>query len=158
MFPAPEGYLTVSIDLSNQEVVLTACAAQDPVMLDAFSQTPRLNIHTLTASGIAHKLLPRLGVPCERPLTYEEFLAGQHSKDEKIKKAYSTVRNKYAKALIFSVVYGASAVGVAETLLIPLPEAEALVESLFDLYKRIPAWQREVALFARCLLYTSRCV
>lgn len=149
MFPAPEGYLTVSIDFSNQEVVLTACAAQDPVMLDAFSQTPRLNIHTLTASGIAHKLLPRLGVPCSGPLSYEEFLAGQHSQDEQIKKAYSTVRNKYAKQLLFGIVYGSSAVGVAETLLIPLPEAEALVEALFNLYQRIPAWQREVALFAR---------
>lgn len=149
MFRAGEGNAFVSLDFAGQELVLTACASNDPVMLDAFMQTPRLDVHSLTASGIAHRLLPRLGVPVNSVLTYEEFLAGLHSSDEKVKAAYKTVRNKYAKMLAFGIIYGSSALGVAETLQIPKQEAEDLVDSLFALYKRIPEWQREVALFAR---------
>jgi DNA polymerase-1 len=137
------------MDFASQEVLITACSSSDPVMLSAFQQTPRLDIHSLTASGIAHVLLPRLGVPCSGPVTYEQFLAGLHSEDEKVKGAHKTVRNKYAKRLLFGIIYGSSAVGVAETLLIPKQEAEKLVEALFTLYARVPAWQREVTTYAK---------
>ena len=149
MFPAGEGRLVVSLDFAGQELVLTACASNDPTMLSAFTQTPRLDVHSLTASGIAHRLLPRLGVPVDGTLSYEEFLAGLHHTDETVRAAYKTVRNKYAKLLIFGIIYGASALGIAESLQIPKEEAEALVEALFALYWSVPGWQREVALFAR---------
>ncbi|MEN6303764.1 MAG: DNA polymerase [Armatimonadia bacterium] len=149
MFPAGEGRVTVSLDFASQEICLTACASGDPVMLGAFTQTPRLDFHSLTASGIAHKLLPRLGVPVKGVLTMDEFLAGLHHDDPEVRAAYKTVRNKFSKVLIFQIIYGASALGVAEMLQISKDEAEELVDSIFQLYKRIPEWQREVAIFAR---------
>lgn len=100
MFPAGEGRVIVSIDFASQEICLTACASEDPAMLDAFMQTPRKDLHSLTAAGIAWSILPQLGVPCNGPMSYEDFLAGLHSEDQKVAKAYSVVRNKYAKACI----------------------------------------------------------
>jgi DNA polymerase-1 len=149
MFPAGEGRVIVSMDFASQEVVLTACAAQDPEMLRVFSSTPRLDFHSMTSSAIAHTLLPRLGLPSKGVLSYEEFVAGLHGDDEQIKAAYKTIRNKYAKQLAFGIIYGSSALGVAENMQIPKELAEQLVAALFARYPRIPAWQREVALFAR---------
>lgn len=83
------------------------------------------------------------------PHTYEEFLSGLHHENSDISAAYKIVRNKYAKQLSFGIIYGSSALGVAETMQIPKQEAEDLVASLFTLYKRIPEWQKEVALSAR---------
>ncbi len=149
MFPAGEGRVFVSLDFAGQEAAMAACASLDPVLLNAFTQSPRLDIHSLTASGIAHRILPRLGVPINSVLTYEQFLSGLHSEDENIRTAYKTVRNKYAKVCLFALLYGSSALGVAETMQIPKQEAEDLVDALFALYQRVPEWQREVALFAR---------
>lgn len=129
--------------------MIGACTAKDPVLLEAFSQTPRQDVHSLTASSIAPVLLPRLGVPWSGTMTYEQFLEGLHSPDEKIKSAYKQVRNKFAKPLIFSIFYGASAVGVAETLMIAKGEAERMVAALFGLYREIPVWQTACADFAR---------
>jgi DNA polymerase I-like protein with 3'-5' exonuclease and polymerase domains/5'-3' exonuclease len=100
MFPAGEGRVTVSLDFASQEICLTACASGDPVMLDAFLQAPRRDLHSLTAAGIAWSILPQLGVPCSGPMSYEEFRAGLRSEDSRIAKAYAVVRNKYAKACI----------------------------------------------------------
>ena len=149
MFPAGEGRVYVSIDFAGQELVITACTALDEVMLNAFQQNPRLDVHGLTASGIAPVLLPRLGVPWRGLMSYEQFLEGLHSEDPTIKKAYKAVRNKYAKQLLFGIIYGSSAVGVAETLLVAKGEAERMIEALFQLYPRLPEWQREVAAYAR---------
>ena len=149
MFPAGEGRVYVSMDFAAQELVITACTALDEVMLNAFQQEPRLDVHGLTASSIAPVLLPRMGVPWRGLMSYEQFMEGLHSEDPPIKKAYQVVRNKYAKQLLFGIIYGSSAVGVAETLLVAKGEAERMVEALFQLYPRLPEWQREVAAYAR---------
>jgi DNA polymerase-1 len=149
VFVVPEGHLYVSLDYAGQELVLTACAARDPVMLDAFSQTPRKDVHSLTASGIAPVLLPRLGVPWSGPMSYEQFLEGLHSEDKTIREAYKVVRNRYGKSCNFGVVYGSSAIGLAENLMIAKEEAEIVFSAFTNLYKRIPEWQSEVSAFAR---------
>lgn len=149
MFPAGEGRVIVSIDFASQEVVLTACATQDPEMLRVFSSEPRLDFHSMTASAIAPTLLPRLGLPWQGSMSYDEFVSGLHGEDEKVRTAYKTIRNKYAKQLSFGLIYGSSALGVAENMQIPKELAEQLVEALFTRYPRLPAWQKEVALFAR---------
>ncbi len=149
MFPAGEGRVFVSIDVAGQELAVCACTAKDPVLLAAFTQNPRQDVHSLTASGIAPVLLPRLGIPWSGLMTYEQFLDGLHSPDETVKVAYKTVRNRYAKSLLFSILYGSSAVGVAENLMIAKGEAERMVEALFGLYAEIPVWQRACADYAK---------
>ena len=149
MFPAGEGRAFVSIDIAGQELAIAACTAKDPVLLDAFIQSPRMDVHSLTASGIAPVLLPRMGVPWQGKMTYEQFLDGLHSENEQVKAAYKKVRNKYAKACNFGVIYGSSALGLAENMLIEKSEAEAVFDAFMGIYKRIPVWQREVAEYAR---------
>ncbi|NCC41624.1 MAG: hypothetical protein EOM21_19835, partial [Gammaproteobacteria bacterium] len=150
MLPAGEGRVFVSMDVAAQELAIAAYMSKDPVMMDAFMQTPRKDLHSVTASGIAWRILPRLGIPCSGPMSYEDFLAGLHSEDKEIAKAYATVRgNKYAKPLIFGAIYGAAPVTIAESLQIPKDDAEQLLDALFSLYKGIPRWQKEVAETAR---------
>lgn len=100
MFSAGEGRVFVSLDVSSQEILIAACTSKDPIMLDAFMQNPRLDIHSLTASGIAPVLLPRMGVPWNGPMSYEQFVSGLHSDDEKVKAAHKNIRKRYAKACI----------------------------------------------------------
>lgn len=90
----------VAMDFANQEMLITAVASQDPVMLGAFTSSPRRDLHSLTATGFAHLLLPRLGVTGYGQFSYEDFMAGRKSEDEKLAKALNEVRNKYAKACI----------------------------------------------------------
>ena len=149
MFPAGEGRVFVSMDYSAEEILITACTAKDPVMLSAFQQQPRLDVHSLTASGIAPTLLPRLGIPWKGPMSYEQFVEGLHSPDEKTKACYKQIRNRYAKACNFGVIYGSSAVGLAENMMIEKKEAEMVFNAFMSLYKRVPEWQREVSDFAR---------
>jgi len=47
------------------------------------------------------------------------------------------------------VIYGSSALGIAETLQIAKEQAERILDAFFALYRRVPQWQKEVALFAR---------
>ena len=149
MFPAGEGRVFVSMDYSAEEILITACTAKDPVMLSAFQQQPRLDVHSLTASGIAPTLLPRLGIPWKGPMSYEQFVEGLHSPDEKTKACYKQIRNRYAKACNFGVIYGSSAVGLAENMMIDKKEAEMVFNAFMSLYKRVPEWQQEVSAFAR---------
>lgn len=149
MFPAGEGKVFVSLDFAAQEILITACTARDPVMLDAFLQQPRLDIHSLTASGLSRALLPRLGIHTVKELNYEQFQAALHGEDAELRKVCKIIRNKYAKQTAFGILYGSSAVGLAENLQIPKDDAEAVFNAFMALYQRIPAWQRECSDFAR---------
>jgi hypothetical protein len=98
----------VCIDFAVQELVITACESKDPVMLDAFMSNPRKDLHSLTSTGFAHEILPRLGVPITDKLSYEEFMKLRHSDDAEVKSAVNKVRNKYGKSANFRIAYGRS--------------------------------------------------
>lgn len=94
--------VVVSADLVNQELVFLACESKDPVMLDAFSSTPRKDVHSLTATSFAHILFPRLGVKeLSSQLDYDTFMAiRKGSMGDDVAKIANQIRNKYAKACI----------------------------------------------------------
>lgn len=60
-----------------------------------------------------------------------------------------TVSGKIVANCNFGVIYGSSALGLAENMLIEKSEAEAVFDAFMGIYKRIPVWQREVAEYAR---------
>jgi DNA polymerase-1 len=139
----------VSCDYAGQELMITAVASQDPVMLDAFTSSPRKDLHSLTSSGFAHILLPRLGVLVEGKLEYEQFVAGLHSEDKKESSAYKEVRNKYGKPCGFLIVYGGGHTTLAENLQIQEELAKQIMDSTFETYSRLKPWQEEVSAFAK---------
>lgn len=144
----------VCIDFAAQELVITACESKDPVMLDAFMSNPRKDLHSLTSTGFAHEILPRLGVPITNKLSYEDFMKLRHSDDPEIKSAVNKVRNKYGKSANFLIAYLGGPSTLAENLLIPLDEAKEIMNSVFDLYARMQPWQQETIEFAKSRGYT----
>lgn len=149
MFRAGEGRAYVSLDFASQELHITAEISKDPQMLNAFVQTPRMDLHSLTASGLSKVLLSRLGVKETKSLDYEEFVAALHGDDDKMKSVCKTIRNKFAKQTAFGIIYGSSPVGLAENLQIPKEDAERVYRAYMDLYPRVEQWQEECAAFAR---------
>lgn len=140
----------VSADFSNQEVVITACESKDPVMLRAFMSMPRQDIHSLTASGFADTLLHRSGFDFLTKITYEQF--SEMLRDDTnpaLVEAAKDVRNRYAKACNFLILYGGGYTTLAENLLISEDLARELMDKTFLLYQRIQPWQQEVAEFAK---------
>lgn len=154
-YPAGEGRAYVSVDFSNQEVVITACESKDPVMLAAFSETPRRDIHSVTASGFAHLLFPILGGDRIQPVDYTTFREMLHSEDEKVAKITKEIRNKHGKGTNFLIAYGGSFSTLAENLLIPKELAKELMDQTFALYQRLQPWQQEVCEKARRLGYVE---
>lgn len=147
--------VTVSLDFAAQELQLLACESKDPVMLKAFMSEPRLDLHSMTASGFAHIVMPRLGVDVSSVPDYETFHGWIHQKDdEALAKAAKTTRNKYGKPVGFGIAYGAGPTTLAENLLIPLDFAKELMSGVFNLYQRIQPWQEEMFEFAKRYGYT----
>lgn len=149
MYPAGKDRVFVSLDFASQEIHVCAEISKDPQMLNAFMQSPRLDLHSLTASGLSKVLLPRLGVKEPKSLNYEEFVAALHGDNEEMKKVCKTIRNKYAKQTGFGILYGSSAVGLAENLLISKDDAEKVYAAYMELYKGVAQWQKECSVFAR---------
>lgn len=93
--------VVVSADFSSQELQILACESKDPVMLQAFTSTPRLDLHAMTASGFAHIVMSRLGIAISEPPDYNTFYGWLHqTENPELAKAAKTTRNKYAKACI----------------------------------------------------------
>lgn len=149
--------VVVSGDLANQEVVITACESKDPVMLAAFMATPRKDLHSLTATGFAHILLPRLGVhDMPGQIDYETFVSARKGGlGEQKAKVFNLIRDKYAKACNFLIAYLGGYTTLAGNLLIPNELAKELMASTFSLYPRLKPWQDEMIEFARMHGYTQ---
>jgi DNA polymerase-1 len=126
-------------------------------MLDAFMSNPRKDLHSLTPTGFAHLLLPRLGVPwTSGKLDYETFVAGRKGGlGEELIKPFNLIRDKYAKACNFLIAYLGGYTTLAGNLLIPEELAKELMDNTFQLYPRLHPWQMETIEFARIHGYTQ---
>jgi DNA polymerase-1 len=158
-YPDDDGpRVVVSADYSNQELVITACESRDPTMLAAFQSTPRKDIHSLTSTGYAHILLPRLGYrgPALDTRSYEGFMAARRNPEvgEGKGNLATRIRNEYSKAVNFLIAYLGGYTTLAGNLLIPPELAKELMNSAFKLYSRLKPWQQETIQFALSNGYT----
>lgn len=152
--PWADDHCICSIDFNGQELRLTASESKDPVMIDAYIGAQRKDLHSLTSSGIARYVMPRLGFPqFNSVMPYEEFV--KLRKSEEFGKAANQVRDTYAKPVNFLIIYGGGAGTLAENLLIPKEFAEDIMAGTFSLYQRLQPWQQEVAYDARCRGYVT---
>lgn len=107
-FQAPKGRKLVNADYSQIELRIAAEFSNDPVFIDAFLTGK--DLHALTASIC-------FNVP------YEDCLeGGEH---------YKTHR-AFAKRINFGIVYGIGAWGLSTQLLIPIEEAEDIIQKHKD--------------------------
>lgn len=106
-FIPSEGNIFFSADYSQIELRLVADLSHDTTMLDAFAHN--LDIHAITAAKIYHEPL-------------EQVSADQRRK---------------AKTANFGILYGISAFGLSERLMIPRAESKMLIDGYFATFPRV---------------------
>lgn len=114
-----KGWKIVAADYSQVELRIMAHLSGDKNMIDAFASGE--DVHTATASKI-------YGVP----LT-------QVTKEQR----------RHAKMANFGIIYGVSAVGLAQRLQIPTWEARQLIDNYFTHYPNVKLYMDKVASDAR---------
>ncbi len=118
-FAAAPGTVLLSADYSQIDLRALAHLCKDPALVRAFKGGE--DIHTATAAEI--------------------FMADPSSIDDG--------QRRIAKTINFGIVYGISAFGLAQQLGIDNSQAKAYIESYFQRYPRIRAWQEELLSAAR---------
>lgn len=106
-FTAPEGWVFVSADYSQIELVVLAHLSGDPRLLEAFREG--VDVHRKTA-GLLFGLEPEAVTPAQR---------------------------RIAKSINFGVMYGMSPYRLSQEMKIPVSEADRFIKHYFAEYSRI---------------------
>lgn len=150
--PPDRDYVCVAIDFSGQELRILANESGDPAMLEAYAPGREKDIHSMTAVGIARQ--KAMSDPTLKPLCEFDRLnkARKDHEDEMFLSADKF--RKLAKGVNFGLAYGAAAPTLSRNLLVPVEEAEGMLEGTLELYKRIRPWQEETGEFMKKNGYT----
>ncbi len=109
-FVADQGYKLVSADYSQVELRILASISGDKRLIDSFSNGE--DIHNQTAAKI-FDIKP---------------------------KAVTAFQRRVAKVVNYGIIYGMSDYGLAQELMIPLPEAQAFIENYKAIYPKVQDW------------------
>lgn len=156
--PPHHDWVCVAIDYNGQELRLLACESGDPVMIDAYDPQDEKDLHSVTGSGIA-KLKSTTADSVEARAGLQElsefraFNEIRNLEDHPLNKIANGIR-KSAKAVNFGLAYGAGGSTLSRNLIVPIPEAQELLDGAMALYARIPQWQQETAKFMEKNGYT----
>lgn len=122
----PPGKTILQLDYSQGELKITACIADEPVMLNAYRNGA--DLHAITAAQLSG-------------YTFKDFMALPDEVREDLRYG--------GKAGNFGLIYGMGALGFQEyaysTYGVKMSEKDAVEkrEAFFNLYKRLPAWHNE---------------
>lgn len=143
----------VSIDFSGQELRLGAGQSLDKNMMACFVGDNLKDMHSLTAAGAMGKkwgeekvreLVEAVGQSTDdEGWEYDLFTALRRGDDKAVAKFADDLR-KTAKNVNFGAAYDAMAPKLAETLIIPVADAEAFLQAKFAMFPRFEEWKAEV--------------
>lgn len=119
-FIAPQGKKLIVIDFSGQEVRITGDISQADTMINAINEG--VDLHLLFANKIYD-----LGIP-------EECLKETHPDYAEYKSKYKEHRDIAKNGIVFPLIYGSTAYGVAMTLGIPEETAQKYIDEFFELH------------------------
>lgn len=145
--PPTADHVCVAIDFSGQELRILACESKDPKMIEAYTPGAEKDIHSMTAVGVA----VRKGYT--EIADFEVLNAARKDDKHPHHKLADSVRGG-AKAVNFGLAYGAAAPTLSRNMIVPLAEADDLLEGALSLYARIKPWQEETAQFMNTHGYT----
>jgi DNA polymerase I-like protein with 3'-5' exonuclease and polymerase domains len=158
--------VVVSIDFSAQELRVIADRSQDPNMLACFVGDHKKDMHALTGTGIikrksADSLCRMLGkesasaedISRWRTYSYEVFEQAMDEKNGHPDYKLTKVIRPLGKKTNFTTEYGAQAPKLAETLIIPVEEAQQYIDAKQEMFARAEAWKQEVIALAHRLGY-----
>jgi DNA polymerase I-like protein with 3'-5' exonuclease and polymerase domains len=147
--PSPD-HVVVSIDYNGQELRIMACESGDPVMIDAYDPQDEKDLHSVTGSGVAQLKAPKaVGEEAAALRELSDFRLFDQARSEEthpLTKLATAIRKK-AKGVNFGLGYGAGAPTLSRNLIVPLDEAEQLLEGALVKFARIRPWQSETASF-----------
>jgi hypothetical protein len=126
-----------SLDESSQELRIIADYSKDPAMVACYVGEHKRDMHSLTGLGIAKWKYPA------HEWSYEAFEAARQDKTSPLHTEAKDSR-VYGKKVNFTTEYGAMAKKVAETLLIPLEDAEVFVAAKEEAFPVAAAWKDDV--------------
>lgn len=140
-----------SVDFSGQELRQGAGQSGDANMMACYVGDNLKDMHSMTAAGAMEKkwgktklaeLIERFGQPGDDE--YALFLRLRKMKEEpEIAKMADDLR-KNAKNVNFGAQYDAQAPKLAETLIIPVMDAQAFLEAKYAMFPRFEEWKEEV--------------
>ncbi len=148
--PHRKNAVIVSIDFAGQELRQGAGQSMDTGMLDCFIGDNKKDMHSMTAAGAmvtkwgrekVEELANQFGQPGDTD--YDLFLRLRASKEADIHKMADDLR-KNAKNVNFGAQYDAQAPKLAETLVIPVQDAEAFLQAKYAAFPRFEEWKNEV--------------
>ncbi|MEA2460400.1 MAG: polymerase [Actinomycetota bacterium] len=113
-FIPEKGNLILSVDYSQIELRVMAHLSQDPILLDVFKQGE--DIHSATAARV-YRVDP------------SELSTGQRS---------------VAKMVNYGLAYGMGAPGLAERLNVPVPEAQDIMDTYFEVFSGVADFLDEI--------------
>lgn len=151
MPPSPD-YVCAAIDFSGQELRILANESGDPAMLEAYAPGREKDIHSMTAVGIARQRATN--DHSLKPLCEFDYLNKARKNHEDPLFLLADKFRKLAKGVNFGLAYGAAAPTLSRNLLVPVEEAEGMLEGTLELYKRIRPWQEETGEFMKKNGYT----
>jgi hypothetical protein len=153
-----------SIDFSGQELRQGAGQSMDPNMLACYVGDNLKDMHSMTAAGAMEnkwgrtalsRLIERFGT--EDVSNYDLFLRLRKSDDPAIAKMADDLR-KSAKNVNFGAQYDAMAPKLAETLIIPVADAQTFLDAKFAMFPRFEEWKDEVKESVKSLGYATTCM
>ena len=146
--PHHKNAVICSIDFSGQELRQGAGQSQDPNMLACYVGDHKKDMHSMTAAGAMRKkwgdaAYCDLALRFDHDADYDLFMQLRKSDDKSIAKMADDLR-KSAKNVNFGAQYDAQAPKLAETLIIPVEDAEAFLQAKFAMFPRFEKWKEEV--------------
>ena len=144
--PPSEDWVCAAFDYNAQELRVIANESKDPKMIEAYTPGAEKDIHSMTGSGIAAKLSQTDSklVPLA---DFDTFVAARKDESHELHAIASAIRDEKAKGCNFLMAYSGGASTLARNLIVPLSDAELMMEGTFSLYARIQPWQEETAKF-----------
>lgn len=129
LFCAPFGWTLIAFDYKTLEVFVAAIISGDEAMMAACTSA---DFHLETAKKMA---------PFAWKCTPEQVEAEYKAGDKRKRSA--------AKGITFSILYGAGAYALADTLKCTVEQADELIKAYFTAYPKFAAWVKAIHNFAR---------
>jgi 5'-3' exonuclease len=165
--PHHKDAVVCSVDFAGQELRQGAGMSGDVNMLACFVGDNLKDMHSMTAAGAMEKkwgkskltaLIENFGQTGDSADMYDLYLRLRKMKDQpEIAKMADDLR-KNAKNVNFGAQYDAMAPKLAETLIIPVADAQAFLDAKFAMFPRFEEWKEEVKNQASELGYVTTCM
>jgi len=161
ILPCRSDHVLIDPDWNGQELRIMASEAKDTALLDAYLGTVKKDPHSLTAAFIAKVLLPRMNGKMASDLEIDHlfsiaagvdmafFMAHRKDANSPYYQVFNDIRDKFAKAVNFLIVYGGGYNTLARNIGCAADLAKEVMASVFQLYAGIKPWQEGVIEFAR---------